>query len=76
MGLKERAMNPIKMLLAAGCLWAGAVLADPPPGYPFVGFDAGLAAARASGKPIFCTSGATAVRGAPSPTRRPFPTPR
>ena len=46
-------MNPIKVLLAAGCLWAGAVLADPPPGYPFVGFDAGLAAARSSGKPIF-----------------------
>ena len=46
-------MNPIKMLLAASCLWATAVLADPPPGYPFVGFDAGLKAARASGKPIF-----------------------
>lgn len=46
-------MKLIKMLLAAACLWAGAVLADPPPGYPFVGFDAGLAAARASGKPIF-----------------------
>jgi hypothetical protein len=41
------------MLLAASCLWAGAVLADPPKGYPFVGFDAGLKAARASGKPIF-----------------------
>ena len=46
-------MNLIKMLLAAGFLWAGAVLADPPSGYPFVDYDAGLKAARASGKPIF-----------------------
>ncbi len=46
-------MNLIKTLLAASVLWAGAVLADPPPGYPFVDFDAGLAAARESGKPIF-----------------------
>ncbi|MDP1572798.1 MAG: thioredoxin family protein [Thiobacillus sp.] len=46
-------MNLIKMLLAASCLWAGVVLADPPPGYPFVDYDAGLKAARASGKPIF-----------------------
>jgi thioredoxin-related protein len=46
-------MKLIKMLLAASCLWAAAALADPPPGYPFVGFDAGLKAARESGKPIF-----------------------
>lgn len=46
-------MNPIKMLLAAACLWAGAALADPPKGYHFVSFDAGLAAAKSSGKPIF-----------------------
>jgi thioredoxin-related protein len=46
-------MNPIKLLLAAACLWAGAAFADPPVGYPFVSFDAGLAAAKASGKPIF-----------------------
>jgi thioredoxin-related protein len=46
-------MNLIKTLLAAASLWAGAALADPPPGYPFVGYDAGLKAARASGKPIF-----------------------
>ena len=46
-------MNLIRMVLAAGCLWATAVLADPPPGYPFVGFDAGLKAAHTSGKPIF-----------------------
>ncbi|MDT3705393.1 MAG: thioredoxin family protein [Thiobacillus sp.] len=46
-------MNPIKLLLATICLWAGAALADPPPGYPFVGFDASLAAAKSSGKPIF-----------------------
>lgn len=46
-------MNLIRMVLAAGCLWATAVLADPPPGYPFVNFDAGLKAATASGKPIF-----------------------
>lgn len=46
-------MKLIRTLLAAGCLWTGAALADPPPGYPFVDFDAGLAAARASGKPIF-----------------------
>jgi len=51
--LKEDRMNLIKIVVAASCLWASAVLADPPPGYPFVGFDAGLAAARASGKPIF-----------------------
>ena len=46
-------MKLIKMLLAAACLWAGTALADPPAGYPFVGFDAGLAAAKSSGKPIF-----------------------
>lgn len=46
-------MNLIKMLLAASLLWAGAALADPPSGYPFVDYDAGLKAARASGKPIF-----------------------
>jgi thioredoxin-related protein len=52
-------MNPKKMpksvalALAGACLWAGAVLADPPPGYAFVNFDTGLKAARASGKPIF-----------------------
>ena len=46
-------MKLIKMLLAAGFLWAGAALADPPQGYPFVSYDAGLKAARASGKPIF-----------------------
>jgi thioredoxin-related protein len=41
------------MLLAAGCLWAGAALADPPKGYHFVDYDSGLKAARASGKPVF-----------------------
>jgi len=46
-------MRVITRLLAAGLLWAGAALADPPPGYPFVNFDAGLRAARESGKPIF-----------------------
>lgn len=46
-------MSGIRMLLAASMLWAGAALSDPPPGYRFVGYDAGLAAARASGKPIF-----------------------
>jgi thioredoxin-related protein len=46
-------MKLIKLLLAASWLWTSAVLADPPPGYPFVNFDAGLKAARASGKPIF-----------------------
>ncbi len=46
-------MNAIKTLMMACCLWATAVLADPPPGYPFVNYDSGLKAARASGKPIF-----------------------
>jgi len=46
-------MKLIKMLLAASGLWATTALADPPPGYPFVGFDAGLKAARESNKPIF-----------------------
>jgi thioredoxin-related protein len=46
-------MNLIKHLFMASCLWATAALAEPPPGYPFVGFDAGLKAAHASGKPIF-----------------------
>ena len=40
-------------LLVAAWLWTGSALADPPEGYPFVGFDTGLKAARASGKPIF-----------------------
>lgn len=53
MTFTECRMTLIKVLLAASCLWTGAVLADPPPGYPFVGYDAGLKAARASGKPIF-----------------------
>lgn len=42
-----------KALLIAVCVWASAAWADPPPGYAFVSFDAGLKAARASGKPIF-----------------------
>lgn len=42
-----------KPMMMACCLWAAAVLAEPPPNYPFVNFDAGLKAARASGKPIF-----------------------
>ncbi len=46
-------MRVITRLLVASLLWTGAALADPPPGYPFVGFDAGLRAARESGKPIF-----------------------
>lgn len=46
-------LNACKGLLAAALLWTGAALADPPPNYPFVNFDAGLKAARASGKPIF-----------------------
>ena len=46
-------MRVITRLLVAGLLWTGAALADPPPGYPFVNFDAGLRAARESGKPIF-----------------------
>jgi thioredoxin-related protein len=46
-------MRLIKLLLAAGFLWATAVQAEAPKGYPFVNFDAGLNAARASGKPIF-----------------------
>ena len=43
----------ITTLLAVASLWAGVALADPPKGYHFVGFDAGLAAAKSSGKPIF-----------------------
>lgn len=42
------------------CLWlgmlqwaAGAAWADPPPGYPFMAFDQGLARARAENKPVF-----------------------
>jgi thioredoxin-related protein len=50
---KEDRMKLITMLLAASSMWATTVLADPPPGYPFVDFDAGLKAARADGKPIF-----------------------
>lgn len=50
---KENRMNVIKTLMMACCLWAAAAQADPPPNYPFVNFDAGLKAARASGKPIF-----------------------
>jgi thioredoxin-related protein len=46
-------MRLITRLLVASLLWTGAALADPPPGYPFVNFDAGLRAARESGKPIF-----------------------
>jgi len=46
-------MKWIRMVLSASFLFASAVWADPPPGYPFVSFDAGLKAARASGKPIF-----------------------
>ncbi|MFO7541493.1 MAG: thioredoxin family protein [Thiobacillus sp.] len=46
-------MSVIKVLLAACCVWSAAAWADPPAGYPFVSFDAGLKASRASGKPIF-----------------------
>jgi thioredoxin-related protein len=46
-------MRVMTMVLTTALFWTGTVLADPPAGYPFVGFDAGLKAARASGKPIF-----------------------
>lgn len=46
-------MKLIGILLAASGLWATTALADPPPDYPFVSYDAGLKTARASGKPIF-----------------------
>lgn len=46
-------MNSLRIMLAASCLWATAALADPPAGYPFVGYDAGIKAARVSGKPVF-----------------------
>ena len=41
-------------LLATALLFSAVTAwADPPPGYPFVDYNAGLKAARASGKPIF-----------------------
>jgi thioredoxin-related protein len=46
-------MKHLALWLAALSLWAGSAFADPPAGYPFVNYDAGLKAARASGKPIF-----------------------
>ena len=46
-------MKLIKAWLGASVLWATAALADPPSGYPFGSYDAGIKAARASGKPIF-----------------------
>ena len=46
-------MRVMTMVLTAALFWTGTALADPPAGYPFVGYDAGLKAARASGKPIF-----------------------
>jgi thioredoxin-related protein len=46
-------MRVMTVVLTAVLFWTGSALADPPTGYPFVGFDAGLKAARASGKPIF-----------------------
>ena len=51
--VRESNMKPLKILFAGCLLWATAVCADPPAGYPFIGFDAGLQAARASGKPVF-----------------------
>jgi thioredoxin-related protein len=46
-------MRVMTVVLTAVLFWTASALADPPTGYPFVGFDAGLKAARASGKPIF-----------------------
>lgn len=46
-------MKLFRWLLVASCMWATATLADPPRGYPFVSFDAGIKAASASNKPIF-----------------------
>lgn len=46
-------MRVMTLVLTAVLFWTASALADPPAGYPFVGFDAGLKAARASGKPIF-----------------------
>lgn len=49
-------MNRARAVLWAGILTgslAGVVLADPPPGYPFVSYDQGLRLAREQGKPIF-----------------------
>lgn len=46
-------MKTIRLLFAVLGLVAGSAWADPPAGYPFVDFDAGMKAARASGKPVF-----------------------
>lgn len=44
----------VPALLLAGLLLAsGSALADPPPGYPFVGFDEGLRQAKQQNRPIF-----------------------
>lgn len=43
----------LRLFIALGLLGAGAVLADPPAGYPFVAYDEGLRQAEAKGKPIF-----------------------
>ncbi|HKK05937.1 MAG TPA: thioredoxin fold domain-containing protein [Gammaproteobacteria bacterium] len=42
-----------RWLCLFGLLLAGAALADPPKGYPFVSYDKGLRLARQQGKPIF-----------------------
>jgi thioredoxin-related protein len=45
----------VKTVLLAACLALALppAWADPPKGYPFVDYNAGLAAAKASGKPVF-----------------------
>jgi thioredoxin-related protein len=44
----KKTLIGMALLFAAATAWA-----DPPAGYPFVDYNAGLQAARASGKPIF-----------------------
>jgi hypothetical protein len=54
-------------------MWAMAALADPPPGYLSVHFDAGIKAVRTSGKPVPLYFGRYGCAWC-SPTGRLFPT--
>ena len=45
--------KPAVHLLLLFALLSAPVLADPPSGYPFVSYDAGLAQARQNGRPVF-----------------------
>jgi len=66
-----------RLVLLAGLMLAShAVLADPPAGYPFVGYDDGLARARQEGRPVLVYFGRYGCGWCDKTNREAFSDPR